>query len=852
MINWPRIPSYSDSENSVFHPVFKFALEFVLRERNIKDIEVIQQFPTASGPVDLVLRRKSTRKIIFPIEIKRTQSDVRGIGRRQGRDYQHNIASFSETSFYCVSNLELTEFFVADIHRQTTISQQIKLDTNQNALLDNEQDEQIKNNLLMVINEIFDIVFAEKRFSFVTGLTNLECSLRNINVGSEYWHKIILPFCYEYIRGTVRLESKTSCWRPASSFMARPQKLIELGGKIDFKHIFAPPLSQPDQFQTEILEDAYNSGKAFGDGDDFSALIDEILFDPQRGVVETDFDLARLLAIAAKHETQDWNNDDDIILDPCAGSGRLLAAMIKEVFPSIEPANIMAVEQEKRFSEVLSLRLGLQLGNNLSPEHSPNIKICPFEEIEPKQLTNVKIALVNPPFMSGVYSAKIKNRILERINSLTGKPSIVGNGQIGYEAIFMELLWHMLPEGCTISFIFPYQVISRISREITKLRRFLIDQLSISTIILYPRDRIFKKVVKKTAIFVGRKGITSKNIRIIDIQIPVPDVNFMSFKAHLDDSNISCYGVKDSIIPREKMVESVNNGWHQRIGVGAKVVELLNSIIKDGKNIVDYSDDIRRGTMGNSGNTALTVMSPEKVFPHVPETWISGAINNAKKLPVIITRDNAPNLSFIPPEEVQNINSQQYKELINIVNKYIEEADGVFSTKKQKTNQKSLDIIIKDILRDQKNPVNKAILIPRACRRDAKLSIIDKDKILVSTNFIIISVKDDKKRGLIGSWLKSIFGQLQLELFSTSQEGMRKLEESTIKCVSIPNLESIDKDKQQQLVKLFSTEPFLDLSNINPRSSDKIWAEILDNNSSKELLERVVSMLQEEYDNREQ
>ena len=144
MSDWPRIPTYSDSENNVFHPVFAFALQTVLHERKIDDIEIIKQFSTDSGPADLVLRRKSTGKVIFPIEMKRTQSDVRGMGRRQGRDYQHNVASFAETSFYCVSNLELTEFFNADPNRQTTQSQQIKLSTVQDALLENGQDD-VKN-----------------------------------------------------------------------------------------------------------------------------------------------------------------------------------------------------------------------------------------------------------------------------------------------------------------------------------------------------------------------------------------------------------------------------------------------------------------------------------------------------------------------------------------------------------------------------------------------------------------------------------------------------------------------------------------------------------------------------------
>jgi hypothetical protein len=850
MCNWPHIPSYSDSENTFFHPVFFFALETVLKRRNIEDVEIIPQFPTASGPVDFALRRKSTGKIIIPIEMKRTQSGVRGLGRRQARDYQHNVASFAETSFYCVSNLELTELFNADIHRQTTLSQKIALSSPQDALLDHNQEEKIKSNLLAVIDEIVDIVFFNRRFSYATGLTNLECSLRNISNGTRHWHENLLPFCFEYIRGTPRLAERTKHWKPASSYKNIPGRLIDLGGRIDFKGVFSPPVSLEEHFDVSVLQDAYDSGKLFGDGDDISALIGDILFDPQNGAVETDFDLARLLAIAAKSETEGFSNDD-AILDPCAGSGRLLAAAIQERFPTISPKNIIAVEQEPRFLEALCLRLGLQFGLRISPDDSPTIKICPFESVDPNILAHVRIALVNPPFMSGVKSVDKKKILLKRIQDISGKPSIVGAGQIGYEAVFMELLWHVLPEGSTIAFIFPYQVLSRLSSEMAKLRSFLAKDFAVSTIILYPKSGVFESVVKKTAIFIGHKGVPSETIRIIEIQIPVPDVDFSKFKEHLENENVQCYGVSDLIVPQKKLVADAAIGWQRNICVSARANPLLLKLLENNSFGVS-PEGIRRGTMGDSGNTALTVMTRQNLHPYVPRKWIVGAINNAKNMPSIITAGNAPNLSFIPPEDVKNKKGRHFNALIKAVSAYIEETNGQFSTKKQKTSQKTLEGIVKDIGKDQRDPAFNSILIPRACREEAKLSIVDNDPVLVSTNFLIIPVEDRTVRLLMGSWLKSVFGQLQLEMLATSQEGMRKLEKKALLRLRFPDMEKIGKEQKDELMDLFVHEPFLDLSEVQHRKSDVIWANLLDASNSSVLLEQTVLLLQEHYDERVQ
>lgn len=850
MSNWPQIPTYSHSENECYHPVFEYAMNQVLSTLGITDLEMVPQFPTASGPVDFALRRISTGKIVMPIEIKRTQSGVRGLGRRQARDYQHNISLYAETSFYCVSNLEITELFCADPNRATTISQQIKLSSIQNAQLGKNKDEEIKNNLLAVLEEILGIVVNNKPFSYCTNMAEFEYVLRCTSDGRMHWHSLLMPYCFEYIRGAIHLHERTSLWKPATSYKSNPQRMLDIGSTIDFKQIFKLPLPQAQHFDHRVMADAYLAGKAFGDGDDFSALVGDILFRPQEGIVETDYDLARVLGIVAANEAGTLS-ETDAILDPCAGSGRLLAALVTEGYPAIPPTNIIAVEKEKKFAEALTLRLGLLFGRSVSPENSPDIQIKPLENISKTIFKNVKIAVVNPPFISGINSRDGRILLSERIKKLSGNTSELNSGQIGYEAVFLELLYNLLPEGATVAFIFPWQVVSRLSNEYSSLRRFFVEKLCLRHIIAFPMDGVFENVVMKTAIFVGTKGKTVADVKFTDIQIPITDLDIANFKQLLIRKS-ECYGVKQASIPTSTLLSSINQGWKFFTEVGYHTDNFIAKHMANFPKLLELNPNCRRGTMGNKGNTALTVNLPGWSSPLVPDSWYCGAVNNAKGLPKIITSTNQPNRTFVPPAKAYDVSSPQYSTLTDIVNDYIQKANGVFSTKKQKTSTKTASVIIRDLASDQRGIVSNAILLPRASREEAKLAIIQNTETLVSTNFFILSQDDNDEMILLASWIQSVFGQLQLEYFSISEAGMRKLEKNIIENLKIPLLSSIPSSITKEIIQEFSTESFLDLSNVKPRKSDELWANIINSSNPKEILSDATRFLQLLYDERQQ
>lgn len=850
-MNKPKIPSYSDSENNCFHPVFHYVLEEALKQRNYTDLKVVKQFKTPVGPADLALVRKSTGKVVLPIEIKRTKSGVRGLGRRQARDYQQNLTASSETNFYCASNLELTELFKNEPQRKTTLSQQIKLSAPQNATLESGHDDKIIPMLRKVIEEILDVVVERKQYVFVAGLSEFETRLKEIGADSSAWHKSLLPFCFEYIRGVSDLTNRTSSWKSALAYKSNPKRLIDLGGAINFDKIFSAPESDAKDFVSTTLVDAFAAGKSFADGDDVSSMVEDILFKPQDGIVETDSDLANLLAVLTRNSAGELGSTD-VVIDPGAGSGKLLSSIIKFAYPKIKPGNVLGIEKEENFREALSLRLGLQFSKSVSKSNSPNILICPVETVPKSTFAKVKVAVVNPPFVSGVNASEAKKPFEGRIYALTGHQSILGNGQIGLEALFIELLYHLLPSGATIAFIYPYQVISRLSQEYAVVRKFMIERLGVSKIVTYPMERVFEKVVKRTAIFVAEKGKAHECVQHIDVQVPVADLDLTALAAKLAGGDGECYGVTISDIPSSELDDSATTGWKRRIGIGKLVDEYISKYAGARTTLEQYVPDMYRGVMGNKGNTAMTVQQPGSNPFNIPKSWIVGAVNNARDLPKYITRSNAPDQSFIPPADAYVTGTKANAALIRSVQAYMVSADGKFSTKRQKTLDRDLSKISFGLKADQRKPASNAILLPRACREEAKIAIIGDDEILVSTNLMVLPVEDVENRDLLASWLQSVFGQLQLEMFSTAQEGMRKLEKNGMKEVYVPDLSAIPKNVKTKLVSLLKTEPFLRLDDVKARESDELWATVVIPNDARLALSKGVELLREAYDDRVQ
>ncbi|WP_288412168.1 BpuSI family type II restriction endonuclease [uncultured Acinetobacter sp.] len=867
----PRLPTYLDHENAVFHPVFEYAMKEALKFKKLDHIEVRKQYPSPTGPIDLVLFNAISKKVILPIEIKRTQSNVRGGGRRQARDYWQNLGKECETPFYCVSNLELTELFRFESTRPKTSAQQVKLENPISGDLTKITDLRLfYNDLIGNISEVLDIVIGNKNYIYNVGLYELQNNLESSINDLQLWHKMLIPTCFEYIRGAAtRIENLNKYkWKPANFFLATPDRLISFGKKIDFEHIFKEPVPDPhdkDAFSHIVLTEAYNAGKALGEGDDIAELINEILIDyvpKKQGIVETDTELALLLSVIAKITLGRELEEDESIVDPASGSGRLLTVLNQIAFKNISPRQIKAIEKEPLFSEALSLRLGLAFGTSISPLKSPKATIAGLEKIDKAHFDDVKVVVMNPPYISGVQSKSIKKVFSDRIYGVSGKKSVLDIGQAALEILFLELICHLVPDGTVISIIYPSNHLYRVSKEMTAFRSYLLDHFGLNYIVTYPRKGLFSSVIKSTVILSGVKGRKVDKVNLIEIWQSVNDVKLIDLYntvfntqaqhgGNVDISNLNLDGVSLKEISASDLKSKSNSGWRGVIGdgIGEQYDKFMMLYMSDFNNI--DSSDISRGNFGNKGNNNLTVIDKKKdnpILSKIPNNWLISLLNNTKDMPRVLTSSSTNNISFIPPDSAYEVGAKEALILDSIINEYLDR--NVLKQGSQEKKTPDREHVITSLKSNSRSKYSNRILLPRGSRKQGQIGIVESDKILVSTNVLLIKTKDPKHLKLMGAWLLSIFGQLQLEFNAIPQEGMRKLEAYIVPKIRYPKFSEIQKDKADNLMALFETEDCLNFQDIQQREIDRLWAEIISPNDHFAVLEEAFELFQELIDHR--
>jgi len=822
----------------VFHPAFKAAAEEAIARKGLTaSIEIKGQYPSPTGPVDFVLFNSATQRVLLPIEIKRTQGSVRGPGRRQARDYWMNLGC--ATPFYCTSNLELIELFRDDALRPRTSAQRIKLLNAHAGQLGVTATNDLYDKLILCIEEILDLLLGVSSPTYMTGLVQFQTNIENVVGNASAWHKIFIPACFEYIRGAAsmggQLSTRIASWRAADFFQSNPQRLNQLGSAVDFEHIFknpAPDPSDPIAFAQAVLKEVYESGKALGQGDDIAELVNEALAPVGLGIIETDVELAQLLAIVARVALGRDLEPNEEVLDPAAGSGRILTALPLTAFPRLTPRQVRANEKEQLFAESLSLRLGLTFASVISPMNSPVVTILPIESVNPTDVTNVRLVVMNPPFMSGVQAASLKGPFVSRIRAVSGRASQLNNGQIALEALFLELVWHLVQPETIIATVFPFQHLSRRSDEVVELRRFLVDTFALTHIVIYPSVGLFQEVIKQTVLLVGKKGARAEDVKVVEVQKRVSDVDFSEMLNQMLAGNLQpTHGVLVKSVPRVDLVSSVSDGWKGVFGSGAVSQAFVRRYMNGFSSIANLrAANVTRGSVGNHGNTKLTVFnSPNPLYPGVvsmiPPLWLRPVLNTTENMPRSLTSVSAPQMSFLPPPSAYQIGTANNRTLRMIVQQYL--SVYVPTPGSQARRIKTEDEIISDLQADQKDPGSGWVLIQRASRTRGEVGLLEQNNVLLSTNVPMVKLPTDRERELLASWILSVFGQIQLEILGTSQEGMRKLEISSIKGILYPDFSTIPASIETALRSNLMPESSLSFSQIQQRTSDQLWAEVI-------------------------
>lgn len=860
-----RLPKTTDNEVAIFHPYFQDAADQALISLGLKDeYSVVHHHPTSSGIVDFVILRNDSKKVFLTIEVKRTTMSTRSSGRRQARDYYNNLGATMATKYYCSTNLELLELFKDDNSRKETHTQQVLVDEGNVGFFNENTNEEFFNKLVSILKSVILIVINNEGV-YLDKLTNIRNELKNRVDNISDWHQFFIPTIFEYILGMannsnyLRNAIKSLGWpRTVERYKSTPEKIISKGSALDFHQIFskpAPKSNDPLCFSSNVLNEAFEAGKASSLGEDIAELVNSILKPKGKGIVETDVELARLLSIIARDALTYHIREDELIWDPCAGSGRLLTSL-EPGFVQVAPTQIWANEVKERFKQPLSLRLGMSFINSISKNNIPKVTINNITEIEKADCQRVRLVLINPPYISGIESVSKREKFAERINFLSSKKSKTNKGQIGLEAVFLELVVNLVETDTVVACILPFQHLTRLSKEIASFRTFLVDDFGLSHIVTYPMEGLFSGVMKETVIIVGSKGNSENNIKLVSIESPVSNIDLHQLNVNLQNlSHNPMRGVHSTSFKRDVFKLQAKVGWRRLLGSGGGASKFIANNFGSFTRLIDFKENAmskekiyRRGGAGNAGASDLVLIKPnctimKPVLDLIPDSWQKKGIKNSENVPNICYSYTLPEVAIYPPVTAYEVLHSDHTILNNILTKYIEvSGNNKKNTGKQKKAVKSTLDLINLIKSSQKFSGQKEVLIPRATRRFARVCLLEDPEAIISTNFLKVKIKDKMTRTLLASWMLSIFGQLQIEFLANPQEGMRKLEIGTLNNFLIPNFDMLNRPKHITLMNLFENEKPLDFIAPVERDTDILWAQILQPLNYRSLLDEAFSL----------
>lgn len=162
----------------------------------------------------------------------------------------------------------------------------------------------------------------------------------------------------------------------------------------------------------------------------------------------------------------------------------------------------------------------------------------------------------------------------------------------------------------------------------------------------------------------------------------------------------------------------------------------------------------------------------------------------------------------------------------------------------QQSRSAKTHIQLKQILKQESENVFPAnsVLIPRGLRKEGRV-YLSESSVFVSTNFVVCTAPSDDYALLLASWISTIFYQLNCEIASKDQEGMRKMEVKDIGETFTPKFSAVPYSVISQLRQEKVNLTFLNLKNPEIRQVDRIWASYLFGNDAENKLTEALRLL---------
>lgn len=525
-----------------------------------------------------------------------------------------------------------------------------------------------------------------------------------------------------------------------------------------------------------------------------------------KGQVMSDSELSILLA------TLTINNKDSLVLDPCCGDGALLDAsydclnrlsLDNGIFKTHNEllSQNTGIEQDSFLAQLSTFRLLTKNLYSITSDTEANIII---NDTFVTNLNNqVDTILMNPPFLRKdnreiSITEDDKVRMIEAIENSGVECFVTQASQPNLYYYFINYVWKYLNDNGKAGFIIMAKFLNNVDGE--ALKEFMRDK--VEAIILYPNN-YFQDFSVTTVITILSKQ-PSEHIKFLRILDENMLANPTAIKNILEENNTIVTGDYSLKICDRNILSSSN--WKLHLIDPEDKFNILDNL--DFFENIDNFFDIGRGKAGNTGGSTIIYPNTDnEPYSLINTRYIGYGIKNNK-----VQR----NLIFIEEDlEIEQAIHFEYlydDSTTNGLNNNYNSDEGlnlVFNNNPHASNK------WKKIVNTTFNSkVNFDILIPRADRTKHTCYCNPlNSNVVLSTNFwylnnihnINLNTEIDLQIKFISAFLISSFGQIQFEIHSNNQEGMRKIEGFHIQQFKIIDPKALSTEEIIHVVNQFET-----------------------------------------------
>lgn len=830
--------SETDMEVACFHPVCGRALQEALVLLHLDSKYQIEHHRyVGSLEMDFVISNIRTRKILCVVEVKRTIPAVYSSRYQyQTMNYVQSLRDAEkETNYYILTNLECSCLFLYSNQRQNVYDQLIQPGYVFTHRFEDVSEEIFRRDLALHFKELIQRVL-DRDTNYLLSFSNFAAIVQESMPNLIKWNSSLAFMFYEYIRGSFRAINRNGL-ADRRFFRDDIAAICREASRINFKGIFGMENAEYNRVykpQEMVLGDLYRLGQSYQDAELICNVMHQVISagHTHEGEVPTDIELAQVLLSIVKTYVPQIGEGGNIT-DPAAGSGTLLSAATT-AYPDIQPCQIQANDINERLLQLLSLRMGLKFASVVQRNNSPLVQTNDISNLDKEFFNNTKVVVLNPPYLSAVAEGcgEKKNKLARRIRQLTGLVSKTNIGQAPLECPFIELVANLVQPGTIIACIIPNTHLSALGVSEVEFRKFLLNDFGLSMIFNYPQTNLFDDVAQNTSIFIGKAFEPQEKIKFVQSLAIVSELQQEAIAeaiANINDGDEPvelANGLVGYLVSGDLLMRKVSEGWKFLDSVFGDVHSFVNEHIVGNPHLFNNITTagygrMYRGKVGNSGGSDLLYLTTKQDFYNeccdVIKNSLKPGLRNSDYNNYMV--GNGDQQFF----DIRGLDPQMVK---NVINNYV-------GKQRQERREKTVDEWYEILRKESQHsiPAN-SVLLPRGTRRLAS-TFITTAPTYVSTNLVCIETADITKARILSSWMCSIFYQLQLEIYSKNQNGMRKLEAENIKKTFVPLMNALSQDDIDLIVNT-PINDFYDLRNPEVREIDRVWARIMTRNEEVE------------------